>query len=180
MVQLNSKLRVRRQCWNFHSFLFSVLEFFIYICRFKFVPAGEVDVHRAVEYRNRQIAKVVSWQKNEAWYGSANLWKGTAEGIDYEGSRVKVNRFIGTLQIAIIISGFRFHCFVLEWHSLRRPMITLKDETIFRQISKRGRRRAILVLWQEIVDYFRFLILQYNFQLSSKILKNGRLSPPPD
>lgn len=50
----------------------------------------DANIHRAVEYRGRQIAKTLSWQKNEAWYGTANLQERTAEGVDYSGRYIKV------------------------------------------------------------------------------------------
>ncbi|VDK75509.1 unnamed protein product, partial [Gongylonema pulchrum] len=58
---------------------------------FKFVPVAEANVHQALEYRNLQVAKVVSINKNEAWYGSAHLNEGTAEGIDYQGFHIKLS-----------------------------------------------------------------------------------------
>ncbi|VDM07858.1 unnamed protein product [Wuchereria bancrofti] len=58
---------------------------------FKFVQAGQANIHEAVEYRSRQVAKIVSWTKNEVWYGSACMKEAFAEGIDYESGYVKIS-----------------------------------------------------------------------------------------
>ncbi|VDN56535.1 unnamed protein product [Dracunculus medinensis] len=68
---------------------------------FKFVRAEEVENHQPLEYRGRQIAKIVSWQKNEGFYGSANIAEQTAEGIDYEDSYVQV--YLKLLLLIMII-----------------------------------------------------------------------------
>ncbi|CAG9533174.1 unnamed protein product [Cercopithifilaria johnstoni] len=58
---------------------------------FKFVQAGQANIHEALEYRSRQVAKIVSWAKNEVWYGSARMREAFAEGIDYENEYVKIS-----------------------------------------------------------------------------------------
>ncbi|VDO38939.1 unnamed protein product [Brugia timori] len=58
---------------------------------FKFVQAGQANIHEAIEYRSRQVAKIVSWTKNEVWYGSACMQEAFAEGIDYENDYVKIS-----------------------------------------------------------------------------------------
>uniref|UniRef100_A0A1I8AUK6 DUF3421 domain-containing protein n=1 Tax=Steinernema glaseri TaxID=37863 RepID=A0A1I8AUK6_9BILA len=51
---------------------------------FRFVPAREANARQAVTYRRRQIAKITSWQKNEAFFGGVSLNERTATGIDYD------------------------------------------------------------------------------------------------
>uniref|UniRef100_A0A1I7W3Y5 Yippee domain-containing protein n=1 Tax=Loa loa TaxID=7209 RepID=A0A1I7W3Y5_LOALO len=58
---------------------------------FKFVQARQANIHEAVEYRNKQVAKIVSWTKNEMWYGSASMREAFAECIDYENEYVKIS-----------------------------------------------------------------------------------------
>uniref|UniRef100_A0A915Q0D6 Neprosin domain-containing protein n=1 Tax=Setaria digitata TaxID=48799 RepID=A0A915Q0D6_9BILA len=58
---------------------------------FKFVQAGQANIHEAIEYRNRQVAQIVSWTKNEAWYGSACMREAYAEGVNYENTYVKIS-----------------------------------------------------------------------------------------
>lgn len=55
--------------------------------------AGEASIHEPVEYRRRQVARIVSWTKNEVWYGSAHMKEAFAEGIDFESEYVKVNKY---------------------------------------------------------------------------------------
>nr|CDQ01724.1 BMA-PQN-52, isoform a [Brugia malayi] len=54
---------------------------------------SRTNIHEAIEYRSRQVAKIVSWTKNEVWYGSACMQEAFAEGIDYENDYVKVNKY---------------------------------------------------------------------------------------
>ncbi|KAM3722301.1 Multifunctional CCA protein [Dirofilaria immitis] len=58
---------------------------------FKFVQSGHANIHDAVEYRSRQVAKIVNWAKNEAWYGNAFIREAFAEGIDNENAYIKIS-----------------------------------------------------------------------------------------
>uniref|UniRef100_A0A8R1XY80 Uncharacterized protein n=1 Tax=Onchocerca volvulus TaxID=6282 RepID=A0A8R1XY80_ONCVO len=58
---------------------------------FKFVQAGQANIHDTIGYRSRQVAKIVSWTRNEAWYGSASMREAFAEGIDQENAYVKIS-----------------------------------------------------------------------------------------
>ncbi|KAL3997156.1 hypothetical protein ACH3XW_9695 [Acanthocheilonema viteae] len=58
---------------------------------FKFVQAGQANVHEALEYRGKQAAKIISWTKNEVWYGNACMREAFAEGIDYENKYFKIS-----------------------------------------------------------------------------------------
>ncbi|KAK0427966.1 hypothetical protein QR680_010516 [Steinernema hermaphroditum] len=59
---------------------------------FRFVLAREADVRQAVTYRRRQIAKITSWQKNEAFFGGVSLNERSASGIDYDLEIVELNK----------------------------------------------------------------------------------------
>ncbi|VDN01791.1 unnamed protein product [Thelazia callipaeda] len=59
--------------------------------RFKFIEAGLANIHLAVEYRNKQVAKILNWQKKEASYGSANMKEAVAEGIEHDHSYNKIS-----------------------------------------------------------------------------------------
>ncbi|OZC08760.1 hypothetical protein X798_04174 [Onchocerca flexuosa] len=58
---------------------------------FKFVQVGQANIHDTIGYRSRQVAKIVSWTRNEAWYGSASVKEAFAEGIDQENTYVKIS-----------------------------------------------------------------------------------------
>ncbi|MFH4975806.1 hypothetical protein AB6A40_002515 [Gnathostoma spinigerum] len=58
---------------------------------FRFVKAKNVNQRKAVDYRGKQAAKVVSWQNNEAWFGCAQILHRTAQGCDYDGKVIKVS-----------------------------------------------------------------------------------------
>uniref|UniRef100_A0A0R3S5I7 NPP1 protein n=1 Tax=Elaeophora elaphi TaxID=1147741 RepID=A0A0R3S5I7_9BILA len=96
---------------------------------FKFVQAGQANIHEAVEYRSKQVAKVISWTRNvhEVWYGSASLREAFAEGIDYENEYVKVNKYkvksLSYLQISYVDDPFfyRQNVYILVSCSLDDP-----------------------------------------------------------
>lgn len=46
-----------------------------------------------MEYRSKQMAKIISWTKDEVWYGSACMREAFVEGTDYENDYVKVNKY---------------------------------------------------------------------------------------
>ncbi|TKR62461.1 hypothetical protein L596_026418 [Steinernema carpocapsae] len=59
---------------------------------FRFVLARDANIPQAVTYRRRQIAKITSWQKNEAFFGGVSLNERTAGGIDYDLEVVEINK----------------------------------------------------------------------------------------
>lgn len=81
----SNSLLMNEFSWPLYRISFSL------IFRFKFVQAGQANIHEALEYRSRQAAKIVSWTNNEVWYGSACMKEAFAEGIDYANEYVKVN-----------------------------------------------------------------------------------------
>ncbi|VDK75295.1 unnamed protein product [Litomosoides sigmodontis] len=53
--------------------------------------AGQASIHEALEYRGKQMAKIVSWRKDKVWYGSACMKEALVEGIEYENEYVKIS-----------------------------------------------------------------------------------------
>ncbi len=63
----------------------------IIMFRFRFVDASLANKVEAVGYRRQYAAKIVSYQKNEGWFGTVKLAERFASGVDYDGVVVNVS-----------------------------------------------------------------------------------------